>query len=347
VGLVLHAEQDSRAAKLAKSALKPLLLANHETQDKQEVRRNVEKPEKFTLRPNSEALEEEEHHASNVVSVDDDEGENSEQEPLADWGEADDITDAHSIITELSNALDNEEGPPEHSDDIKQLIRVLWFGPEFQQARADAYERGQARLANILSHVRWVRWKYGGISRDVNPANAILSSNQIKTIHNQYRDSCAWMPEDVWKKYKDFRDNSQQGSNQAAYQHCRKTFNVFLFKMIGCKALFFYLVKVGPENTNMGALLQEWLNVKASDEYKKMLSCSAAKSDEEKELKAKRDRIRCELKKVQERVNKRARPEDIEGMNELLRQLKDAKRAFQETGRSGSSSGVAYYLADS
>ena len=77
-----------------------------------------------------------------------------------------------------------------------------------------------------------------------------------------------------------------------------------------------------------------------------MLARSTEKSTEEKEIKSKRDRIRSDLKIVQERVAKRHRPEDFENMKELVQQLQEAKRAYQNTGRAGRSSGVASFLSD-
>ena len=77
-----------------------------------------------------------------------------------------------------------------------------------------------------------------------------------------------------------------------------------------------------------------------------MLARSTEKSAEEKALRSKLDRIRSDLKIMQERVAKRRRPEDFEHMQELVQQLKEAKRAYENTGRAGRSSGVASFLLE-
>ena len=53
---------------------------------------------------------------------------------------------------------------------------------------------------------------------------------------------------------------------------------------------------------------------KSGKDYKKMLARSTEKSAEEKALRSKLDRIRSDLKIMQERVAKRRRPEDFEHM---------------------------------
>ena len=58
---------------------------------------------------------------------------------------------------------------------------------------------GQTRLASILAEVRWIRDRF---SSDGNPAgNRCLSRTEVTNIHNKYRDSMYWMPEQVWDKY--------------------------------------------------------------------------------------------------------------------------------------------------
>ena len=260
----------------------------------------------------------------------------------AEFGEPEDFEDARSVITELANALDAEEGPPENADDVTQLIRVLWFGAEFDEGCCDAYDRGQRRLANIMSHVRWARWKFAGVTS----ATQILRPTQVEQVHNEYRDSNMWMPDDVWKKWKRLRDSKKKGSNQDAHQHRRKTFNVFLFKLSGSKALFFHFIKVGTERININALLTAWRTFKTSEEYNKMLARSSEKSAEEKQAKTKRDRIHAELKIMQKRDAKRHRPENVKSMQKLEQQLQEAKREYEKTRRAGRHSSVASCLRD-
>ena len=168
----------------------------------------------------------------------------------------------------------------------------------------------------------------------------------MEKVHNDYRDSNIWMPEDVWKKYKSLLYSTKKGSNQEAHQHRRKAYNDFLFKMSGAKALFFHFIKVGTQRININELLTKWTTFKSSEEYKKMLARSSEKSAEEKQAKTKRDRIRAELKIMQEQVFKRRRPEDVESMQTLLQQLQEAKREYEKTGRAGRSSSVASFVPD-
>ena len=77
-----------------------------------------------------------------------------------------------------------------------------------------------------------------------------------------------------------------------------------------------------------------------------MLARSSEKSAKEKEIKNKRDRIRADLKIMQERVAKRHRPEDVKSMRTLVQQLQEAKREYEKTGRAGRSSSVASFLPD-
>ena len=73
---------------------------------------------------------------------------------------------------------------------------------------------------------------------------------------------------------------------------------------------------------------------------------SSEKSAKEKEIKNKRDRIRADLKIMQERVAKRHRPEDVKSMHTLVQQLQEAKREYAKTGRAGNSSSMASFLPD-
>ena len=77
-----------------------------------------------------------------------------------------------------------------------------------------------------------------------------------------------------------------------------------------------------------------------------MLARSSPKSAKEKEMKNKRDRIRADLKIMQDRVKKRQRPEDVKSMHKLVQQFKEAKREYENTGRAGRSSSVASFLPD-
>ena len=361
VGLVLHPECADNAGKCffqMLTAFQPMLRANHETETRKEACQtqniSAEKPDKITLLPNPEVVDEVVDEAVDEVvdeAVDEvfDEADYGEAEDahdesvhLADFAEAEDVEDAQSVITNLAKELDAEEGPPENADDVTQLIRFLWFGAEFDEGCCDAYDRGQKRLANIMSHVRWARWKFAGVTS----ATQILRPTQVEQVHNEYRDSNMWMPDDVWKKWKRLRDSKKKGSNQDAHQHRRKTFNVFLFKLSGSKALFFHFIKVGTERININALLTAWSTFKTGEEYNKMLARSTEKSAKEKEIKSKRDRIRADLKIMQQRVNKRHRPEDVKSMHTLVQQLQEAKREYAKTGRAGRSSSVASFLPD-
>ena len=86
-----------------------------------------------------------------------------------------------------------------------------------------------------------------------------------------------------------------------AHQKKKSTFNVYLFKRLGSKALFFHFVRLGAKNISIPALLQQWREYKTTDEYKHLKRSSVEKTDYEKELKDKRDRLRRELKAKKKR----------------------------------------------
>ena len=71
---------------------------------------------------------------------------------------------------------------------------------------------------------------------------------------------------------------------------------------------------------------------------------SGAKSVEEKELKAKRNRLRYELQQATERHNKRRCKRSAEEVGALLHKFLDAKAAFEATGRAVRWRGVAPQL---
>ena len=96
-----------------------------------------EKPIKVTLLPNPEASLQQDPHAFNItakhisaekpdnLTFDAADDATDDEADEAYFGEPEDFEDARSVITELANALDAEEGPPENSDEISQLIRYL------------------------------------------------------------------------------------------------------------------------------------------------------------------------------------------------------------------------------
>ena len=272
------------------------------------------------------------------------------------WNESEDDDAARSLIDRLSNQLDGEHGPPANADDIHLLIRFLWFGKQFQFNEIDAYQRGQTRLASILAEVRWIRDRF---SSDANPAgNRVLSKDEVAKIHNQYRNSMCWMPGQVWEKYsalldaagheakgrsKGKRNWKRKGKrpvsfSQRAHQFRRQTFNVYFFKLFGSKALFFHLVKTGARNISIQDLLQQWTTFKTSDEYSKLIQCSAEKSAAEIELKSKRDRLRFDV------LKKRNQGASEEVLMQLERELQEATDAYAATGRAGKRRGVAHHL---
>ena len=99
--------------------------------------------------------------------------------------------------------------------------------------------------------------------------------------------------------------------------------------------MFFHFVKIGTRNIQIPELLQQWLEFKKSDEYKKLKECNAAKSAEELELKNKRDRLRFAL------FDKRKRGAAEAELDEALALYKEAQASYVATGRAGRRRGVA------
>ena len=118
----------------------------------------------------------------------------------------------------------------------------------------------------------------------------------------------------------------------------RTRFSVYCFKRFGSKALFFHFVKIGTRNIQIPELLQQWLELKKSSEYKKLKECSAAKSAEELELKNKRDRLRFAL------FDKRKRGAAEAELDKALALYEEAQASYVATGRAGRRRGVAQSL---
>ena len=260
-----------------------------------------------------------------------------------DWRTAEDDEDARSVVASLSRELDGPEGPSDQAEHIQELLRYLWFGNHFEFNTHDAVGRGQKRLAEALSEIRWIRKKYN--SAEEPAGDKEFSEAEVRYAHNKYRDSMSWMPYHKWQEYEQLKAQADtgkgkkgNGKNQKAHQLRKGTFNVYIFKRFGCKALFFHFVKVGTTNIPIPALLQQWQQFKTSSEYQDLKKRSVAKSAHEKELKGKRDRLRSEL------IAKRRHGASKSEIKRLQQQVKDAEALYAETGRPGKRAGVAVYL---
>ena len=176
-----------------------------------------------------------------------------------------------------------------------------------------------------------------------------------------------WMPENVWNRYKQLiheaaREPAKQGGSkgqkgkgkkgkgkkdngekemskaQRAHQMKKNTFNVYLFKLFGNKALFFHFVRVGPKNVSISNLLEQWRKFKTTGDYHDLKRSSEPKTSYEKKRKSDRDWYRRELKAKEK--SKAPRSE----IERLRKQVKDANAKYEETGRPGKRSGVAAHL---
>ena len=66
-----------------------------------------------------------------------------------------------------------------------------------------------------------------------------------------------------------------------AHQFKHGTFNVCFFKAFGSKQLFWHLVKVGPDTSDLKALLLKWDNIRNSEgKYKRLVAVSQRKTQE-------------------------------------------------------------------
>ena len=226
----------------------------------------------------------------------------------------------------------------------------------------DAVARGHARLASVLAEVRWIRDRFNSGGNPVGDRR--LTTKEVTDIYNNYRDDMSWMPRIVWSQYCALKNAAEaeakgKGKKKGKGKHERKTgrvskkpvsfsqqahqlrrtrFSVYCFKRFGSKALFFHFVKIGTRNIQIPELLQQWLEFKKSDEYKKLKECSAAKSAEELELKNKRDRLRFAL------FDKRKRGAAEAELDEALALYKEAQASYVATGRAGRRPGVAQSL---
>ena len=132
------------------------------------------------------------------------------------------------------------------------------------------------------------------------------------------------------------RKGKGNGKGQKLHQMKRGTFNVYFYKRFGSKALFFHFVKVGTKDVSVSALLEEWQRFKTTSDYAQL--SRRKKTPEEKGLKAKRDRLRWELK-----VKKKQKASDSE-IERLQQEVAHAETDYASTGRSGKRACVASYL---
>ena len=128
--------------------------------------------------------------------------------------EPEDDEAARSLIGDLSDRIDCEDGPPENVDEIHDLIRFLWFGKHFQMNTVDAVARGHARLASVLAEVRWIRDRFNSGGNPVGDRR--LTTKEVTDIYNNYRDDMSWMPRNVWSQYEAEAKGEGKGKNKGS-----------------------------------------------------------------------------------------------------------------------------------
>jgi len=227
---------------------------------------------------------------------------------------------------EEPSALDNSSDEPPSAEEpgkelINSLLQFLWWGPKFQSGAEDdsqqnRFEEAGQRLADNLHWIRRIREKYapGYVPRPV-PADVIFTAEEVRVMHNRYRDSLEWMPADVRDKYLGLQEEAEaakqdkrkgkskgagkpggQGKDSSgagkpgeqektkatqARQSKKGTFNVCFFKAFGSKQLFWHLVKVGPETKDLNALLHTWVEIKSTERrYQTLQRLSYRKTEE-------------------------------------------------------------------
>ena len=164
---------------------------------------------------------------------------------------AEDDHDAHMLIENLSSLLDGDTGPPDNAQEIQSLIQVLWGGNQFDVNASDSIGRGQARLANMLAEIRWVRDSFNTAGKPA--ADTKFTKNEVTKIYDAYCDSMRWISVDVRHYLLDD-------------WWIKTRFDEYCFKRFGCKALFFHFLKIGTRNISIQHLLREWHTIAKSAE---------------------------------------------------------------------------------
>ena len=98
----------------------------------------------------------------------------------------------------LANVMDSPTGPPEDSDVVQSLLDFLWWGDACDRTADGAFQRAGQRFAKNLEWIQHIRENYAR-SRVAKPGSRQheFEPDEVRYMHNHYKDSLVWMPVDV------------------------------------------------------------------------------------------------------------------------------------------------------
>jgi hypothetical protein len=189
------------------------------------------------------------------------------------------------LITKL--ALHADQGDESTAKIVHELMWFLWWDP--RNRYMDEVMGGNDRLTAMVLEVARVRLEYSievrpGWTRSRSEWALVADTHQfskenMKFIHNQYKDSLTWMRADIRTKYDQILD---EGKNPQRFS--KDCFNVHFKKAWGSKAFFMHLVRFGVKG-DISAMLHTFVEFKETDEYQKIVSANAEKSATERAMK--------------------------------------------------------------
>ena len=216
-----------------------------------------------------------------------------------------------------------------------ELSKQLWTGSLTTPPSSTTVPNprcSKARLEHMLQSAKSVRVTYHGRAQsrgDINDTDfkRALTDAETRIVHNLYmNDVAAWMTSEALQVCEELIRDADElenaegkgkgegkskgraggkgsagkpgpGPRQRAQQMKKQRFNKVLNDIAANKAFFMTLVRFPSLMTPDGliGLMKELEEVKASKEYQEMLLASTKKSDQDKELKRKRDEARLNL----------------------------------------------------
>jgi hypothetical protein len=183
------------------------------------------------------------------------------------------IPEVTKFVTRLTKLVD--ESQDERTGQlVHEMLIALWWGENFRGSNSNAMEEGNVRLAAMLKEVTRVRQDYGGL---VNcPDDLIFEEDEMRRMHNAYKDRHTWMNDDMQRKY----FHKSGNANKAV----KSWFNVHFNKTWGSKAFFMHLCRFGLTG-DIAEMVRKYGAFRKTPEYEKILDANAEKSSTEKDMK--------------------------------------------------------------
>ena len=219
-------------------------------------------------------------------------------------------TNATQKTSQLAKALGKhaDEGDEATKDIVHEMLGFLWWAPNFRRNSPNALQEGYDRLNAMTTEIERVRATYSSVSKPA--ADHQFDETETAGIHNKFRDSLSWMNEEIHKDYVALKGNKRN--------FVKGRFNVYFAKVWGSKVFFMHLVRFGT-SCDIAEMLKIFGEFRGSSEYEQIVRANAEKTQEEHELKVKRDQLR--------RVKNRSSDDE--------RQYLRAKADYEALGRGG------------